>query len=179
MSGMSAVAGLLALVLLLALGTGVVLLLIACPAPCQALWPRRALSKAGARTPRQHALLRELEDWHTPRAASDRPRVEAEERAWQLLQRTLSAEQARTLQAEGYFTVQAPSGRRYRLTHDGLIYGLRRPPDTPTESFCLVPTTELPCGDRVLALKLMIETNEQGFLRTARRQRLWWTSEAR
>jgi hypothetical protein len=98
--------------------------------------------------------------------------VEAEERAWQLLQRTLSEEQARTLKEERYFTVQAQSGRRYRIAHDGLIYGISRPTDTPTERFCLVPTTKLPCGDRLLAIKLMIETNEQGFLRTARRLRI-------
>jgi hypothetical protein len=172
MTGMSAWAGMLALVLLLALGTGLVLLLLPRPGPSQARWPRRARQKAGARTPRQSALLRELRDWHAPRAASPRPRGEAEERAWQLLQRTLSAEQARTLKEALYVTVQAPSGRRYRISHDGVIYGLSRQTDTPIERFCLVPTTELPRSDRVLALKLMIETDEPGFLRTARRLRL-------
>ncbi len=169
MTGMSAWAGMLALVLLLALGAGLVLLLLPRPAPSRALWPRRVRPKAGARTPRQSALLRELRDGHAPRAASDRPRVEAEERAWQLLQRNLSAEQARTLQDERALTVQAPSGRRYRITHDGVTYGLSRQSDTPAERFCLVPTTEIPRGDRVLALKLMLEADEPGFLRTARR----------
>jgi hypothetical protein len=60
----------------------------------------------------------------------------------------------------------------YRIFHDGVIYGLSRQTNTPTDRFCLVPTTELPRGDRLLALKLMIETNEQGFLGTARRLRL-------
>ena len=169
MSGMSAWAGMLACVLLLCLGAGLVLLLLPCPDPSRARWPRRARQKAGAHTPRQSALLRELKDQHEPHAASPRTRVEAEERAWQLLQRTLSAEQARTLQDALYVTVQAQSGRRYRISHDGVIYGLSRQSDTPIERFCLVPTTELPRGDRVLALKLMIETNEPGFLRTARR----------
>jgi hypothetical protein len=169
MTGMSAWAGMLACVLLLCLGAGFVLLLITLPDAYQARWQRSARQKAGARTPRQSALLRELRDWHEPRAASPRARVEAEERAWQLLQRTLSAEQARTLQEELYVTVQAQSGRRYRIAHDGVIYGLSRQTDTPTERFCLVPTTELPRGDRVLALKLMLEADEPGFLRTARR----------
>jgi hypothetical protein len=172
MTGMTAWAGILACVLILSLGTGLVLLLIPRPDPSQALWHRRARKKAGARTPRQNALLREIKDWHDPRAASPRTRVEAEERAWQLLQRTLSAEQARTLKEELYFTVQAKSGRRYRISHDGVAYGISRQTDTPTERFCLVPTAELPRGDRVLAIKLMIETHEQGFLRTARRLRI-------
>jgi hypothetical protein len=60
----------------------------------------------------------------------------------------------------------------YRIFHDGVIYGLSRQTHTPTDRFCLVPTTELPRGDRLLALKLMIETNEQGFLGTARRLRI-------
>jgi hypothetical protein len=170
MSGMSAGASILACILLLCLGAGFVLLLLTLSGASQARWHRRARQKAGARTPRQSALLRELTDWHTPRrAASPRTRVEAEERAWQLLQRNLSAEQARTLQEALYFTVQAQSGRRYRIAHDGVAYGLSRQSDTPIERFCLVPTTEVPRGDKVLALKLMIETNEQGFLRTARR----------
>jgi hypothetical protein len=125
-----------------------------------------------ARTPRQVALLRELEGWHAQNADSPRTRAAAEERAWQLLQRTLSAEQARTLKEERSFTAQAPSGRRYRIAHDGAIYGLRGQTDTLTDRFCLVPTTALPRGDRLLALKLMIETNEQGFLQTAVRRRL-------
>jgi hypothetical protein len=168
---LSAVAGILAFVVILYLGTWLLLLLIPLPDTDQARW-RRARRKAGARTPRQDALLREIEDRHAPRAASRRARAEAEARAWQLLQRHLSTEQARALTAELAFTAQAPSGRRYRIFHDGVIYGLSRQTHTPTERFCLVPTTELPRGDRLLALKLMIETNERGFLRTARRLRL-------
>jgi hypothetical protein len=168
---MSAVAGILACVLVLYVGIGLWLLLTTLRDPDQALW-RRALRKAGARTPRQHALLRAIKDGHEPRAASPRGRAEAEDRAWQLLQRHLSAEQARALKEELAFTAQAASGRRYRIFHDGVIYGLSRQTQTPTERFCLVPTTELPRGDRLLALKLMIETNEPGFLRTARRLRL-------
>jgi hypothetical protein len=172
MKVMSALIGILAFVLVLYLGTWLLLLMISLPDTDQALWQRRALKKAGARTPRQDALLREIEDRHDPRAASPRVRAEAEERAWQLLQRNLSAEQARGLKEELSFTAQAESGSRYRIFHDGVIYGLSRQTNTPTDRFCLVPTTELPRGDRLLALKLMIETNEQGFLGTARRLRL-------
>jgi hypothetical protein len=168
----SAVAGMLACVIILYLGTWLWLLVLTLSDPDQALGLRRALRKAGARTPRQDALLREIEDRQDPRAASPRARAEAEDRAWQLLQRTLSAEQARTLTEELSFTAQATSGRRYRIFHDGVIYGLSRQTQTPTDRFCLVPTTELPRGDRLLALKLMIETNEPEFLGTARRLRL-------
>jgi hypothetical protein len=169
MKVMSAWAGSLACVLYL--GIWLLLLLIIFPDTYQDLWQRRVLKKAGARTPRQNALLREIKDRHDPRAASPRARAAAEERAWQLLQRNLSAEQARTLKAELSFTTQAKSGRRYRIFHDGVIYGISRQTHTPTDRFCLVPTTEVPRGDRLLAIKLMIETNEQGFLRTARRLR--------
>jgi hypothetical protein len=169
---LSAVAGMLACVLVLYLGAGLVLLILTLPDTYPALWPWRARRKAGARTPRQDVLLREIKDRQDPRAASYRARAEAEERAWQLLQRHLSAEQARTLKEELSFTAQGESGRRYRIFHDGVIYGLSRQTNTPTERFCLVPTTELPRGDRLLALKLMIETNEPGFLGTARRLRI-------
>jgi hypothetical protein len=170
MKVMSAWADILACVIYL--GIWLLLLIIILPDTYQDLWQRRALKKAGARTPRQHALLREIKDRHDPRAASPRPRAAAEERAWLLLQRNLSAEQARTLKDELSFTAQAQSGRMYRIFHDGVIYGISRQTNTPTDRFCLVPTTEVPRGDRLLALKLMIETNEQGFLRTAGRLRI-------
>ena len=172
MSVVSAAAALLACVLALSVGAGLVLLLLSLPAPCPALWPGRALRKAAARTARQRALLRALAEGPAPCAASARARAAAEERAWQLLQRTLSAEQARALQEELSFTVQAQSGRVYRIAHDGRIYGLSRQTHGPTERFCLVPATDLPRGDRLLAIKLMIETNEPGFLRTAGRLRI-------
>jgi hypothetical protein len=97
----------------------------------------------------------------------------AQDRAESLLKDVLTPEEYAGLGERGYLEVRSPSlpartycvprGRgRVAVQEDGLII----------ESLCVAPVDWLPPGDVVLTHKLMIEGDEQEYLRRANRYRL-------
>lgn len=99
--------------------------------------------------------------------------IEAQKTAEALLLRHLNDEQKASWGKHKGFWVTAKSGRRYWL--DG-----QRPrgisEDGPPQSFCIHGMDEngipLPKGDQILAQKLLIETDEERFLKTANASKL-------
>jgi len=94
----------------------------------------------------------------------------AVERAAQLLQELMPADQRDELGANGHFSIKSPHypGREYR------VWGTARPVDVfeagkLTMSLCVESLDPLPPGDVVLMHKLMIEGNEKEYLRVANR----------
>jgi hypothetical protein len=92
----------------------------------------------------------------------------AEEKAKALLREVLTEEEHRQLAAEGFLRVDSPNvaGRTYRipgrlgwveLYESGLLM----------KKLCVLPHEGLPPGDIVLMHKLMIEGNEEEYLRLA------------
>lgn len=108
---------------------------------------------AGGATERERTLAREEQN---------RQRTEANDRAMDLLRSCLNQEQRDQLDALGRFSVTAPSGRLYWIEqgYAGNIY-------SEGWCYCIHMPSTLPYGDHMLAQKLMIETDEEGFLRTA------------
>jgi hypothetical protein len=94
-------------------------------------------------------------------------RRKAAERAHQLLERNLDADQRRTFARGGFIDVRASGGRVYRLTWSGSVGRLAKDEKSLTAQYCIIPTVAMPREDRLLALKLMPETDEEEFLRPA------------
>ena len=94
-------------------------------------------------------------------------RRKAAERAHHLLERNLNADQKRTFAREWFIDVRASGGRVYRLTWSGAVGRLSEDEKSLTAQYCIMPTVAMPVADRLLALKLMLETAEEEFLRTA------------
>jgi hypothetical protein len=98
---------------------------------------------------------------------------EAHERAETLLKEMLTGAEYDQLRERGYVDVPSPSQptRTYRVPHKGgrvaIVEG-----GTEVESLCVTPVDSLPPGDVVLVHKLMIEGDEQEYLRRANRYRL-------
>lgn len=81
------------------------------------------------------------------------------------LRKHLTTRQKRSLKKDGNFEVIGQSGIRYVIDDTGISNVL----DTVTDTFyCVVFEHEdLPYGDVMLMQKLMLETDEQRFLRIA------------
>ena len=91
----------------------------------------------------------------------------AAKRAHHLLERNLNAAQQRTLARGGFIDVRASGGRVYRVAWAGWVGRLAADEHSLTVQYCILPTVAMPRADRLLALKLMLETAEEEFLRTA------------
>ena len=94
----------------------------------------------------------------------------AQERAEALLQVVLSAEEYRQLERRGYLEVQSPSrpNRMYRIPrHQGQVKVYEA--GVPMMALCVQSIEPIPDGDAVLMHKLMIEGNEDEYLRVANR----------
>lgn len=97
------------------------------------------------------------------------PRLSPRERAQQLLESRLSAEQRTELAQHGYFHVVGSRGRRYRIRaqgvngnvewvdNDGVVLG----------RLCAHPSGSLPHADYWLAQMLALQHDEDAFLRVA------------
>ena len=97
----------------------------------------------------------------------------AEERAEALLRELLSEEEYRQLGQLGYLEVcsRAQPRRQYRVPrHWGLVQVLEGA--APVTLLCVNSTEPVPAADRVLMHKLMIEGNEEDYLRIANRFQL-------
>ena len=94
--------------------------------------------------------------------------AEAQLRATELLREVLSAAEYRQLERFGYLTVPSPGvpERTYRIpSRPGMVAVYES--GKLVERLCLQPVERLPAADVVLMLKLMIEANEEKYLRTA------------
>ena len=101
--------------------------------------------------------------------ASARPYdADAEKRASALLDEMLSSEEREQLAESGYLAVASPSvaGRVYRIpARAGWVDVYER--DELTMKLCALPSEGLPAADVVLMHKVMIQGNEQEYLRSA------------
>ena len=94
----------------------------------------------------------------------------AQERAEALLQEILSEEEYRQLERRGYLEVRSPSRphRLYRVPrHQGQVKVYEG--GVPVMALCVQSMDPIPDGDAVLMHKLMIEGNEEEYLRIANR----------
>lgn len=107
--------------------------------------------------------------WWLPNVAG-RTRSERLTRAEQLLAEMLTEDEYVRLGRCGYLEVPSPSipGRVYRIPRHGGGVGVYQAGEA-IMSLCIQPVKFLPDPDVVLANKLMIEGNEQEYLRTANR----------
>jgi hypothetical protein len=92
----------------------------------------------------------------------------AYERAEALLRDMLTDAEYRQVGTYGYLDVRSPShpARTYRVPHGPGRVAVHEG-DLEVEQLCIAPVVWLPPGDIVLAHKLMIEGNEQEYLRRA------------
>jgi hypothetical protein len=95
---------------------------------------------------------------------------EAQERAEALLKQLLSEDEYRQLSRRGYLEVHSPSRSRrvYRVPrHQGQVKVFES--GVPIMALCVQSVEPIPDGDAVLMHKLMIEGNEDEYLRVANR----------
>jgi hypothetical protein len=95
---------------------------------------------------------------------------EANERAEALLRSLLSEDEYRQLNRRGYLEVPSPSRSRrvYRVPrHQGQVKVYEG--GVPIMALCVQSVEPIPDGDAVLMHKLMIEGNEEDYLRIANR----------
>ena len=119
------------------------------------------------RTELETAEAQEAQEASQRRYAEER-RV-ADERAEQLLLSCLTAEQRMAWRTRRCFYVILGSGRRYRFdsnTYQGNVK-LVNEADEVLSSFCIHLRMGIPIYDHLLAQKLMLEADEQTFMRIA------------
>lgn len=104
---------------------------------------------------------------HRPAAQAMDKYTVAENRARELLLRHLDREQKNDYENDKFFIVVARSRRRYRIETRGYSANILRIDDR--EVFCIHGDSSLPMSDHFLAQKLMIEFDEEEFLRIANR----------
>jgi hypothetical protein len=95
-------------------------------------------------------------------------REEAERKAEELLQSHLTPEEYHQLLTQGYLRVQSPSvpNRTYLVPrYRGLVRVYEQ--GRATKRLCVGPVETVPDADVVLMHKLMIEGNEEEYLKTA------------
>lgn len=95
---------------------------------------------------------------------------QAQERAERLLHEVLPEDEYRSLNRRGYLEVVSPSrpGRIYRVPrHQGQVKVFED--GVPIMALCVQSVEPIPDGDAVLMHKLMIEGNEEEYLRVANR----------
>ena len=95
---------------------------------------------------------------------------EADQRANELLRSVLSSEQYEQLTRSGYLDIPSPhnAGCIYRVPRvQGLVKVIEQ--GRHRESLCLQPLERVPEADHIVMHKLMIEANEETYLRTANR----------
>lgn len=110
----------------------------------------------------------------------EKRRKAAERRAKKLLLQCLNLEQKLSYVRTQKFRVEAPSGRVYELRRGwaGNVEELGAD-GKPVNMLCIHPGVRVPEEDNLLAQKLMIETDEEAFRRTANFTRLREAAGAR
>lgn len=104
-------------------------------------------------------------------AAEMEERKVADENALALLREHLTRRQRADLDKHGYFHVQTRDGERvYRIRRDGLPTRVKGE-DGNRYTYCIHPAGSWPAGDKALAIKLLLETDEERFLEIANASR--------
>lgn len=93
----------------------------------------------------------------------------ADEKAEVLLRRFLNPKQRAELDEFGYFHVWARDGFKYRITRNYGHNVARVDPETDKllKRFCVVPKVSIPSPDRLLAHKLLLESDVERFIKIA------------
>ncbi len=94
-------------------------------------------------------------------------RRQARQRAEALLLAWLSPDQRaqyRSRRWRGRFEVTTAAGHRYRVCPGGVVRL-----DPRGSAYCIETASRVPVADEMLAVKLLLETDEHGFLATAHR----------
>lgn len=100
-------------------------------------------------------------------------REEADKKAEAILLAHLSPSQQHQYRHHRYFELITKNGR-YRLYHGwaGNVKKLRDSDHAEVDQYCIHPSIAVPYADNLLAQKLMLELDEDRFLKTANRTRL-------
>lgn len=95
-------------------------------------------------------------------------REAAKTKATRLLVANLGPTQRRTFKRERYFVVRSRSGKRYRVNY-GAAQNIKLLDNKGTvlKTYCIHPREIVPVEDTMLAQKLMIQHDEEAFLRIA------------
>lgn len=101
-------------------------------------------------------------NWTWPDTYSEKPR----KRAKRLLYSCLTNYQKRTYRQNKWFHVTSNKGRKYRISHGDTMNITLIEKGKPTKKYCIHPRN-VPVEDTMLAQKLLIETNEDQFLKVA------------
>lgn len=95
-------------------------------------------------------------------------REAAQQRALEFLHDNLNDEQRRQFKQNDYFTIRSQFGHIYRINKYSQMnvewiseHGQKQ------ATLCVVPSKPVPLGDQLLMQKIMLETNERGFLKVA------------
>lgn len=139
------------------------------------LYLRRELTPEEEEQQRERERLWAIEQERAREVAAerDRARHQADERAHDLLLSVLNDEQRRTYRQHGWFCTNGRSGKKYRIER-GWSHNVKElnEQDRPVRSLCAHPEIAVPHEDNMVAQKLMIEFEEEAFLRTANSYRL-------
>jgi hypothetical protein len=105
--------------------------------------------------------------WEEEQAAKRMAHHRANRRAEALLRGCLTPEQQHDLETKGCFYVETPGGRRYRIDR-GTHGNVKRLDERGSilAGYCAQPNG-IPVADSMLAQKLALEADEDGFLRVA------------
>lgn len=132
-----------------------------------AAWQRQPTATGGSQYDNLQRAMAEIQQQCEPHYNVDNELRDAASRARALLESLLTASQLATLRADGYFDVIAPSGNRYRIyegSHGNVALLDNR--NHETRRYCGQPEG-VPTADMMLAQKLQLEADEQGFLAVA------------
>lgn len=120
----------------------------------------------------QRELLRQ-EEWRAQRLKLEAEEAEAKKRAEKLLTEHLSPPQREQLAAKGHFELDVISRngerRRYQIRRgwSGNVKQVCPSSGRILRSLCIHPRETVPVADNMLAQKLLLEANEEEFLRVA------------
>lgn len=106
--------------------------------------------------------------------AEERARVQAaaKEKARALLVAVLDEKQQKELESDGHFHVQTRNGERVYRLKPGSPPQRVKGEDGARWSYCIHPRESYPVDDTVAAFKLLLETDEDEFLRIANASRV-------
>lgn len=93
-------------------------------------------------------------------------------RARELLEAVLNAEQREQLKKESFFDLETSSGRIYRIKPGRKVERLDPVTKKATSLFCIHPIVPVPADDIAVSQKMWLDTDEEGFLKTANETKL-------
>jgi hypothetical protein len=123
-------------------------------------------------------IVRNENEWRIRAEQRALEEKEAKEKAEQLLLDHLNQNQVKTLKEKSFFDLDViskdGSSRKYRIRRGraGNV-NLLGPNGKPVKSYCIHPNVICPDQDTMLAQKLMLETNEEEFLKVANEHRIY------